>query len=59
MIRAPPPVDVAVVSHPGIDLWWIPLDADGHFVRINGEIYEGLRARREGRAPFDLPRRWS
>lgn len=54
MMRAPPPVDLAAVSHPGIDLWWIPLGAGGHFVRINGMIYERLRSWREGRAPLDL-----
>jgi hypothetical protein len=35
-----------------IDLFWIPLGAGGSgFVRLNGRIYEGIKARREGRQP--------
>jgi hypothetical protein len=35
-----------------IDLFWIPLGAGGSgFVRLNGRIYEGIKARREGRRP--------
>jgi hypothetical protein len=35
-----------------IDLFWIPLGAGGSgFVRLNGRIYEGIRARMEGRRP--------
>jgi len=39
---------------PGIDLYWLPLGAGGHFVRFNGRIYEGICAHREHRRPFDL-----
>jgi hypothetical protein len=39
----------------GIDLFWIPLGAGGAgFVRFNGRVYEAIKARREGRKPFDL-----
>ena len=38
----------------GIDLWWLPLGAGGWFVRLNGRIYEAIRARRERREPLDL-----
>jgi hypothetical protein len=38
----------------GVDLFWLPLGAGGHFVRLNGRIYEAIRARRERRRPFDL-----
>jgi hypothetical protein len=35
-----------------IDLFWIPLGAGGSgFVRLNGRIYEGIKARRERRRP--------
>jgi hypothetical protein len=35
-----------------IDLFWIPLGAGGSgFVRLNGRIYEGIKARMEGRRP--------
>lgn len=30
-----------------IDLYWFPLGAGGHFVRLNGRIYEAVKARRE------------
>ena len=39
----------------GIDLFWIPLGAGGAgFVRLNGRIYETIRARLERRPPRDL-----
>jgi hypothetical protein len=38
----------------GIDLYWLPLGAGGHFVRFNGRIYEGICAHREHRRPSDL-----
>lgn len=39
----------------GIDLYWIPLGAGGTgFVRLNGRIYELIRARLEGRRPLAL-----
>jgi hypothetical protein len=37
-----------------IDLYWLPLGAGGHFVRLNGRIYEAVTARRERRRPLDL-----
>jgi hypothetical protein len=38
----------------GIDLYWLPLGAGGHFVRLNGRMYEALTARVEHRRPDDL-----
>ncbi len=38
----------------GIDLYWLPLGAGGHFVRLNGRIYEAIQAQRERRRAFDL-----
>jgi hypothetical protein len=39
----------------GIDLLWIPLGAGGNgYVRLNGRIYEAVRARLERRRPLDL-----
>jgi hypothetical protein len=39
----------------GIDLYWIPLGAGGvGFVRFNGRLYEGIRARVERRPALDL-----
>lgn len=40
---------------PGIDLFWIPLGAGGAaLVRVNGRIYEAVKARSERREPLDL-----
>jgi hypothetical protein len=38
----------------GLDLFWLPLGAGGHFVRLNGRLYEALVARRERRPRLDL-----
>lgn len=38
----------------GIDLYWLPLGAGGSFVRLNGRIYEALRAGLDRRPRFDL-----
>lgn len=38
----------------GIDLLWIPLGADGWFVRSNGRVWEAIQARREKREPLAL-----
>lgn len=50
------PVDSATGHGPGcwVDLFWLPLGAGGHFVRLNGRFYEWVAARREGRAVLDL-----
>jgi hypothetical protein len=41
-------------SATGVDLYWLPLGAGGHFVRLNGRLYEALVAWRERRPRFDL-----
>jgi len=38
----------------GVDLYWLPLGAGGHFVRFNGRVYEWLAARRGRRPPAAL-----
>lgn len=38
----------------GIDLLWIPLGADGWFVRFNGRVWEAIQAKRQTREPRDL-----
>lgn len=39
----------------GIDLYWIPLGAGGSgFVRLNGRIYEAIKARLERRRPLAI-----
>jgi hypothetical protein len=38
----------------GIDLYWLPLGAGGHSVRLNGRVFETLVALCERRGRFDL-----
>jgi hypothetical protein len=38
----------------GVDLYWLPLGAGGHFVRLNGRLYELLQAGLERRPRLDL-----
>jgi len=37
-----------------VDLYWLPLGAGGHSVRLNGRVFEALVARLEHRPPCDL-----
>jgi hypothetical protein len=37
-----------------VDLFWLPLGAGGHSVRLNGRVYEGLAALRQRRRAHDL-----
>jgi hypothetical protein len=60
--RSAGPRDVMNVRRPwaqhhpehGVDLYWLPLGAGGHFVRMNGRIYEALAARGGNRPRRDL-----
>jgi hypothetical protein len=38
----------------GIDLYWLPLGAGGHSVRLNGRVFEWFAARLDRRDPCDL-----
>jgi hypothetical protein len=38
----------------GVDLYWLPLGAGGHFVRLNGRVFEAVVARLEKRTTKDL-----
>ena len=38
----------------GIDLYWLPLGAGGHFVRLNGRVYEACDAAIHRRSRCDL-----
>jgi hypothetical protein len=37
-----------------VDLYWLPLGAGGHFVRLNGRIFEAVTARLQRRPVRDL-----
>ena len=41
-------------SHAGVDLYWLPLGAGGHSVRLNGKVFEAVVARLERRSACDL-----
>jgi hypothetical protein len=45
---------VGADENAGVDLYWLPLGAGGHFVRWNGRAYERIRACLERRQPLDL-----
>ena len=42
------------VSSAGVDLYWIPLGAGGHVVRLNGKAYEAIKALVERRPRYAL-----
>jgi hypothetical protein len=44
----------AVAGTAAVNLYWLPLGAGGHFVRLNGRIYEALAARMERHPACDL-----
>jgi len=41
-------------QQPAVDLYWLPLGAGGHSVRLNGRVFEAVVARLEKRPPCDL-----
>jgi hypothetical protein len=41
-------------SAAGIDLYWLPLGAGGHSVRLNGRVFEAVVSRLEHRPACDL-----
>jgi hypothetical protein len=38
----------------GVDLYWLPLGAGGHSVRLNGRVFEAVVSRLEHRPACDL-----
>ena len=42
------------VQRPSVDLYWLPLGAGGHSVRLNGRVFEAVVARLEKRPTKDL-----
>ncbi|MDP9255521.1 MAG: hypothetical protein M3Q31_03055 [Actinomycetota bacterium] len=48
------PSDATGRAGAAVDLYWLPLGAGGHFVRLNGRIYEALAARLRRRPACDL-----
>jgi hypothetical protein len=54
MKREQPDDDRSARSRASIDLYWLPLGAGGHSVRLNGRIYEAVAARLGRRPVSDL-----
>jgi len=46
--------DAAGGATAAVDLYWLPLGAGGHFVRLNGRVYEAVAARAQRRPACDL-----
>lgn len=45
---------MTAASNIGVDLYWLPLGAGGHSVRLNGRVYEAVTARIQRRPAADL-----
>jgi hypothetical protein len=45
---------VTAASGIGVELYWLPLGAGGHSVRLNGRVYEAVTARIQRRPAADL-----
>jgi hypothetical protein len=54
MRRQQPDDDGSARSRASIDLYWLPLGAGGHSVRLNGRVYEAVAARLGRRPVSDL-----
>lgn len=52
--RSHPPMPMTGPALAAVDLYWLPLGAGGHSVRLNGIVYEALVARLERRRRYDL-----
>jgi hypothetical protein len=46
--------DAASQAATAVDLYWLPLGAGGHFVRLNGRVYEWIASRVARRPACDL-----
>ena len=57
--RKAPISDLEPRALAAVDLCWWPLGAGGHFVRLNGRIYEAIAARIQRRPRCDLYHRHS
>jgi hypothetical protein len=54
MKRARIDTDAAAQSEASVDLYWLPLGAGGHSVRLNGQVFEAVASRIERRPACDL-----
>jgi hypothetical protein len=49
-----PCASVVATQSCGVDLYWLPLGAGGHSVRLNGRVFEAVAARIQGRPACDI-----
>jgi hypothetical protein len=49
-----PPHVLAVAGRASVNLYWLPLGAGGHCVRLNGRVFEAVAAKTQRREPCDL-----
>jgi hypothetical protein len=49
-----PPLPPTPASAAAVDLYWLPLGAGGHSVRLNGLVFEAIAARLQHRTRCDL-----
>jgi hypothetical protein len=52
--NADPLAEYAQAHSAAVDLYWLPLGAGGHSVRLNGRVYETVSARLQRRPACDL-----
>ncbi|MCW3032061.1 MAG: hypothetical protein JWM60_406 [Solirubrobacterales bacterium] len=52
--RRPMPSKSVPSGHSAVDLYWLPLGAGGHLVRLNGRLFEAVAARAHRRPACDL-----
>jgi hypothetical protein len=50
----PAPLGYRSPSGASVDLYWLPLGAGGHSVRLNGKVFEAVASRLAGRRACDL-----
>ena len=51
---SPPPAPAQAARTSAVDLYWIPLGAGGHSVRLNGRVFEAIEATWQRRERCDL-----
>jgi hypothetical protein len=52
--QEPETIDEACQPFAAVDLYWIPLGAGQHVVRLSGRVFEAISARVQRRSPCDL-----
>ena len=48
------PVGISLLDRAAVSLYWLPLGAGGHCVRLNGRVFEAISAWKQHRKPCHL-----